>query len=281
MEWLGFAALILVVLFALFAGGQGQDAGYHSPERLRQQEKLRDESRQRQKEWLEQRALRQAATPQPTPDPDPARSESSAPSPSPVHAPQLPDEPTQHRAAPAASSHGEIVRRWQAVRDRFVTEQKRMAAYETDPALAIDYPAFNDVTVPEVKAMVSALRHATHLEDASYTTEAVGGGLDLLREFEAAVREYSLTIDLAERAARRLRWSHLPQDDQKDLNQIKALLDHAMNSGTPDEARRSYYAQLQRAIKRLNQRHGTELIPTTATAQIEKLARPELPTAER
>jgi cell division FtsZ-interacting protein ZapD len=156
-----------------------------------------------------------------------------------------------------------------------------MASYETDPALAIDYPAFNDVTVPEVKAMVSALRHATHLEDSSQITKAVGGSLDLLREFEAAVLEYSLTIDLAERAARRLRWSHLPQDDQKDLNQIKALLDHAMNAGTPDEARHSYYAQLQRAIKRLNQRHGIAVIPASATAQIEELVRPELPSAER
>jgi hypothetical protein len=281
MEWLGFAALFLIVLFALFAGGQGQGSGYHSPERLRQQEKLRDESRQRQKEWLEQRALRQAATSEPAPDPGPAPSESFAPSPTPVHAPQSPDEPKQHRAVPAASSHGEIVRRWQVVRNRFVTEQKRMAAYETDPALAIDYPAFNDVTVPEVKAMVSALRHATHLEDSSYTTEAVGGSLGLLREFEAAVREYSLTIDLAERAARRLRWSHLPVNDQKDLNQIKALLDHALSSGTPDEARRSYYAQLQRAIKRLNQRHGTDLIPARATTQIEALSRPELPSADK
>lgn len=164
-------------------------------------------------------------------------------------------------------------RRWASVRRRFRDAQVRMASYETDPTLAIDYPAFNDVAVPEVRTMVSALRRAAHLLDASDTGAEIGGSKELLLELETAVLEFISAIDGAERAARRLRWSHLGESDRKDLEQIRALLAHAESSGNTDEARRGYYAQLGRVIRRLNDRNGHPVVPAGAMVAIEDSAR--------
>lgn len=172
--------------------------------------------------------------------------------------------------------HREQKRRWELVRNRFRAAQIRMATYETDPALAIDYPAFNDVTVPEVKAMVSALRQATYLEDASEKGSPIGGSKELLIELEQAVLAFTSNIDDAEVAARRLRWSHLPAADQDDLERIRQLLTAAENRGNTDTARHTYYAKLQRVVRKLNDRHGVPVIPEMAAAQIEAKARQEL-----
>ncbi len=163
-------------------------------------------------------------------------------------------------------------RRWTLARTAFRDAQLRMAAYEIDPALAIDYPAFNDVSVPEVKAMIGLLKQATHLQDASDKEAPLGGSKDLLIDFESAVHAFALAVDLAERAARRLRWSHLPPSDRKHLERIQSLLTHAMSSGNTDEARHNYYAQLQRSVRRLNDRHGVPVIPVRAMTEIEARA---------
>lgn len=81
----------------------------------------------------------------------------------------------QIRDSPApVPGRGEQDRRWKLARSAFREAQVRMARYETDPALAIDYPAFNDVSVPEVRAMVAALRRCSHLMDASDAERQVG-----------------------------------------------------------------------------------------------------------
>jgi hypothetical protein len=164
-------------------------------------------------------------------------------------------------------------RHWAVVRRQFRDHLGRMASYEIDPALAIDFPAFNDVSVPEVSAMVKALRSATALEDTSDQDASIGGSPELLSRFESAVQDFGTAVDNAERAARELRWSHLGEADRADLKQIRALLSHAENPGNTGEARRSYYAQLQKVIRRLNARSGHEVVTGQALAAIEDSAR--------
>lgn len=185
-------------------------------------------------------------------------------------------QPAPEQSAPAAVSgltRAERSRQWATVRSQFRRHLGRMASYETDPALAIDFPAFNDVTVPEVSAMAKALRTATSLEDATERDADVGGSDALLAQFQDAVHEFGGAVDTAERKARTLRWSHLPAADRDDLDTIQALMAHAMSAGNTDEARRTYYAKLQRMIRKLNDRHGAPIVPTTALAEIEDRAR--------
>lgn len=174
---------------------------------------------------------------------------------------------------PQTSGSSEQRRRWELARTAFRDAQVRMARYETDPALAIDFPAFNDVSVPEVKTMIAALRRASHLMDASDADRGLGGSPELLREIEDSVVDFSTAIDAAERAARRLKWSHLNEPDRQDLAQIRGLLVHAENPGNTDEARLNYYAQLQRVVRRLNERHGHPVIPAAVTAELDGQAR--------
>lgn len=182
-----------------------------------------------------------------------------------------PAAPTPPKPAPVAASgltRPERVRQWATVRAQFREHLTRMASYETDPALAIDFPAFNDVTVSEVSAMVKALRVATHLEDATDRETALGGSDALLAQFRDAVHDFGGAVDTAERAARRLRWSALPSADQDDLKQMRHLLNHAENPGNTDQARATYYAKLQQVARRLNDRHGVHVVPATVVAAI-------------
>jgi hypothetical protein len=219
---------------------EGQ-AQRETAERARQVEHERRERQAAQQQENDQRTHDHSSTPRPTPLADPSRREQE--------------------------------RRWTSARTQFGDARARMAAYEIDPALAIDFPAFNDVAVPEVKAMVAALRRATNLADTSQAHSPIGGSRELLLEFEIAVVEFTGAIDTAERKARALRWSHLPELDRQDLDQIKALLAHAESPGNTDEARVTYYAQLQKVIRRLNDRAGHPVVPAGAVSQIEASAR--------
>ncbi len=188
------------------------------------------------------------------------------------------DEPRPTSASEPTSedpNRDEQKRRWAAVRDRFQAAQLHAAQYELDPALAIDYPAFNDVTVPEVSAMSKALRTASGLA-ATASGAPIGGSKDLLMEFENAVGAYETATDVAERAARRLRWGHLSESDRKDLEQLRSLLTHAESPGNTEVARHTYYAQLQKVARRLNYRHGAHVVPATAMAAIEARTRPQI-----
>src|SRR5690606_13789685 len=80
----------------------------------------------------------------------------------------IPGTPTpapSPEAGAGVMSRRERAHQWATTRAQFRDHQVRMASYETDPALAIDFPAFNDVTVPDVRAMIKALRTATNLAD--------------------------------------------------------------------------------------------------------------------
>lgn len=207
-----------------------------------------------------------------TPGASKGRAQPASPSQPPAPTP-APPQPTAAARPSTGFSREEQKRHWSTVRTRFREHQLRMASFETDPALAIEFPAFNDVSVPEVSAMVKALRQATALDDSSNKDSPIGGSAELLTRFEASVHDFGSAIDIAEAAARRLRWSHLGEADRTDLAQIKALLAHAESPGNTDEARRGYYARMQTVIRRLNDRAGHPVITTGALAAIEESAR--------
>jgi hypothetical protein len=94
---------------------------------------------------------------------------------------------------------------------------------------------------------------------------------DMARKLE---EEHGATAaESAERTARRLRWSHLPTEDKADLQDIQALLTQAMDAGNPEAHRLNLYGRLQIKIRGLNDRHGAQLVPAKALAQVEAQAR--------
>jgi hypothetical protein len=169
---------------------------------------------------------------------------------------------------------------WEAVRGRHLAARLAVASFETDPAKAITYPAFNDVTVPEVSALAKTMRTAQDLESATDRNAPVGGSDRLLGAYREAVAAFETTVATAERAAQRIAWSHLSDEERKDLRLAQHLLAQASDTGNTDEARTTFYARLQTVVRRLNDRHPVTIIPAVAVVAIEEKARPALEAAD-
>lgn len=169
---------------------------------------------------------------------------------------------------------------WEAVRGRHAVARLIVASFETDPAKAIDHPAFNDVTVPEVSAMVKAMSTAQDLESAGDPDEPVGGSDRLLADYREAVAAFEAAVAAAERAARRIAWSHLGDEERRDLRQARQLLAQAADAGNTHEARATFYARLQTVLRRLNDRHQVTVIPGAVVSAIETKVRPALDAAD-
>lgn len=146
---------------------------------------------------------------------------------------------------------------------RFNETVQAIAKYETDPMLAIDYPAFNDITVPEVSSMIKAMSVA---KNARMT---ITSSYDDVGPYREAVAEFEVTFLAAKRSAERIAWSTIPEAEQKDLRTAKELLKQVSDPGNTEEARDLYRARLLTVVSRINRVHGTELIPTKIVAELE------------
>lgn len=154
--------------------------------------------------------------------------------------------------------------------ERYRKNIKIVGSYETDITKAINYPAFNDINVPEVSAMSKAMQRATDAHRQINQDQPEKTTLQLRTEYRDAVNEFNNAVHRAMVKAHEIRWETIPTEDKKDLEQAQALLTQAKDPGTPDKQRGVLYEQLKRVINRLNKRRGSDVIPTKGLQEIEE-----------
>lgn len=157
------------------------------------------------------------------------------------------------------------------LRKRYDETVLAIGSYETDPALAIDFPAFNDIAVPEVSSMVKAMKRANDLLNFSF--EPGQEDLDASRQ---AVADFEVSFQVAKRAAEKLAWSDFTVAEQKNLKQARSLLHKAMDPASTAAERHTFRNQLIRAISRINRDHGASVIPSKALLEVEASNRREI-----
>lgn len=167
----------------------------------------------------------------------------------------------------------ETVARWDAARKLHTQAVATVASYELDVAKAIDYPAFNDITVPEVSAMSKAMRRAQDIEFQTDKNKEIGGTDELLASYRDAVDEFVTAVEVAEATARRIRWKSVPPAERKLMWQAKNLLVQAEDPGNPENMRHTLYERLKKTIDQLNEAHGSKVVPTRTVGEIEEQTR--------
>lgn len=138
----------------------------------------------------------------------------------------------------------------------------RVASYETDIDKALRYPAFNDITIREVREMVKQMRTCKSMVENLDSEDA--------RELSREVDELWVCIQTAEEVAKRIGLSALDAEELRLLNKIKGLAAHASDATYSDEVRGGFYRQLKTTIDRLNERRS--VVPTKIVAEIENKA---------
>lgn len=114
----------------------------------------------------------------------------------------------------------------------------RWLEYELDVAKVIAFPAMSDGRQPLTAAFLRAKRMADGLRPASPKAKLTAAQL---AEYRAAVTDFDVAFDLAERDARRIRDSEFSPVERKRLDTAKQLLTVAIDqAATPAERQVAY-----------------------------------------
>ena len=165
--------------------------------------------------------------------------------------------PTAAPPPPSAPASGEI--------DRLLAEhtetERRWLDYELDVGKLIDFPVMTDMREPVTVDFHRAKQEADRLrpEDPKELRDA-----DLLARYREAVREYTLSFEIAEREAKRRRAADFSPEERQHLERAKKLLSLAEDSGATQAERQSAY---KRATHELQ---GLIVLPEAATDAIEQ-----------
>lgn len=136
---------------------------------------------------------------------------------------------------PKAPSHREQLEKLFAEQDAVT---KRWLEYELDVAKLIAFPAMSDGRQPLTAAFLRAKRVADRLRPASATAKVTP---QELAEYRAAVTDYEVAFDLAERDARRLKDGAFTELERKRLDKAKQLITVAVDqAATPAERQLAY-----------------------------------------
>lgn len=186
-------------------------------------------------------------------------------------------------AANAAPYSRELNRaqRWKHVRDEHKTAMGVFSSYESDPWLAITYPAFNDVNVDEVSAMIKSMKTAERFftrreierldDDISRNRARHLPDESVYRDYAASVDDFVVSVERAKKTAEKLADSIFTEAEKKLLNRARWLLTHAEDVANTDDMKENYYQQLKKTIDKLNESHT--IVPTRVVAEIESAAR--------
>jgi len=114
----------------------------------------------------------------------------------------------------------------------------RWLEYELDVARMIAFPTMSDGRQPLTAAFLRAKKIADRLRPASADARV---SADQVAEYRAAVTDYEVAFDLAERDARRVRDSQFTDTERKRLATAQQLLAVALDqSATPAERQLAY-----------------------------------------
>lgn len=147
--------------------------------------------------------------------------------PKPITRPQpLPDQLTK-----LFEAHDAVTHRW--------------LEYELDVSKLIDYPAMSDGRQPLTAAFLKAKRVADRLRPASANDKVTA---EQVAEYRAAVTDYEVAFDLAERDARRQSDSGFTDAERKRLQTAKQLLTVAVDTAATPAERQSAYKRARREL---------------------------------
>lgn len=121
----------------------------------------------------------------------------------------------------------------------------RWLEYELDVAKLIDFPAMSDGRQPLTAAFLKAKRVADRLRPSSPKAKITA---DQVAEYRAAVTEYEVAFDLAERDARRQSDSGFTDAERKRLQTAKQLLTVAVDAAATPAERQSAYRRARREL---------------------------------
>lgn len=148
----------------------------------------------------------------------------------------------------------------------------RWLEYQLDVAKMIDFPAMSDGRQPLTASFIKAKRVADNARPVSATAKV---SPDDIAAYRAAVTDYEVAFDLAERDARRQSTSGLSDAERKRLATAKQLLATATDpSATPAE-RQSAYRRVRVELD------GLLSLSDEAVERLEKKVALELPAATR
>lgn len=135
-----------------------------------------------------------------------------------------PEETPAVRLQRVLAAHDDVTRRW--------------LEYELDVAKLIAFPAMSDGRQPLTAAFLRAKKVADGLRPASAKARL---SKDEFAEYRAAVTDYEVAFDVAERDARRLKDSSFTEAERKRLDTAQQLLTVAVDqAATPAERQLAY-----------------------------------------
>lgn len=149
--------------------------------------------------------------------------------------------------------------------DRLLAEhtetERRWLDYELDVGKLIDFPVMTDMREPVTVDFHRAKQEVDRLrpEDPKQLRDP-----NLLDRYRAAVREFTLAFEIAEREARRRRATHFSPEERQSLDRAKKLLALAEDGGATQAERQSAYKRATRELQ------GLIVLPESATAALEQ-----------
>lgn len=165
-----------------------------------------------------------------------------------------------------------VASRWNAAEARHTKVMLDYSEYETDIWKALLYPALHNPEVPETSAFLKAMRKADSMKRKNDDTvdKTVSSNNYVLDEYENVVGDLQHAFEVAKNVAEKIKYSTLSDDERKDINSAVSLLKHAEDDANSTAARQSYYEQLSKVVKRLNERSRNVIIPQPTVLLIEE-----------
>lgn len=163
------------------------------------------------------------------------------------------DESQQAQLSRILAAHDDVTSRW--------------LDYELDVSKLIAFPAMSDGRQPLTAAFLRAQRVANGLRPASDRTRLTP---EQLAEYRAAVTDYEVAFDLAERDARRVKDSSFSATERKRLDTAKQLLTVAVDQAATPAERQLAYRRVREELD------GLLLLSDEAIDELEKKVALEL-----
>lgn len=179
-------------------------------------------------------------------------------------------DPTRPARSPIAElepAEQSLQVRWDAARERHDEVLLAYLPYETEPLVALEYPALSDVQDPDSAAFFEALYDAQVLMTERFPGDSIA------TSYIESVRVLGRAWRVAERNARRRGIFDLADPDQQSITQAIKLLRHAER--TDGSERATYAERAHTLLSGLIDRRVISL-PRPAMARIEAARRPEI-----
>jgi len=151
---------------------------------------------------------------------------------------------------------------------------RRWLDYELDPAKLIDFPVMTDMREPVTVDFHRAKQEVDRLHPADPDQPGELKDPEQLARYREAVREYTISFEIAEREAKRRRAADFAPAERQKLEKAKKLLALADDSGATQAERQSAYKRATRELE------GLIVLPDAATQALQQRIAGVIPPAQ-